>query len=991
MPRSKPPSCIGCPCHDMGTDFSSVEGTGANGVLLCGEASGQHEQRDQLPFRNYAPAGGVLERCLRRMGLDRQQFSITNCIRCRPKRDWLEGSPWEYSALRSCRPNLDQVISERKPRCIVALGGVAARELTGEAGEARGVTHLAGYVLPLQHNSYSAMLTDEENSVAEAKAKGMRDTPVIVDFHPSYLRRGKASHQGVFSRILKRGLDIAVGRDREWAWGIDPEDSSTWGGLKYWTHPTLDQCWAVHNYLRDNPQLVAAKDLETFESASMDEDARDGFQDTQIRTFQLSYQAGTGISIPYIEAYREVIRALVGLPNRFYGHNWNNFDHKVLRACAAREGWRYAPQDWCYDTLDMFHHWQPDLPAHLQFCASFIRFPFPWKHLAGTDIEFYGIADVDSDLRLGLWLEQMLRKDGIWGRGDAYDVTRGYTGQVREVRPVLAAMEDRGVPVDNDRRLALGAEFDKAQEELGKEISARAPKECSRVHPKEGYKTIPPEVRQWQKTQEKITIENELPPHVFTENGEDGESYTYAIREFGGVRRICRVYDFNPNSSQQLLQYMKSRHHPVPKSKEEDSEGNQKDTTAAKELQRLAIKTGDDFYLRVIEYRGLTKLRGTYVEGFKPSADGRVHPTFTFDTGTGQMSARNPNSTNIPKRKPTPALAKAIRSMIRAPKGYLISEFDFKSCHALTLGYLAESPRYMRMAKLDIHSFVAGHFLGLWNARDIEKESDAELKARFKWLKSDPERKGFRDDQAKHCILGIGFGLGAKGLYERYMDDFKPRPCNECRESGKVAGLRGMKQCPQCKGSGKQSGMSVAAELHQTVRDIFPEVFDWQRRMQDRAHRDQYLKTEFGHIRRFYEVFRWDGKKSAWSHGDQAEEAIALWPANIAFGHIREAMKELARRGLDEKWGLFNHIHDSYNLLPRESQIEEHVREVSEVLLMPSEVLTNPKVAPGGLVIDVEASAGEDWGNMKEIEVPRGEVNVVTTKEENTSAVMCSS
>ena len=30
-----------------------------------------------------------------------------------------------------------------------------------------------------------------------------------------------------------------------------------------------------------------------------------------------------------------------------------------------------------HDTLQMFHHWQPDLPAHLQFAASFVRFPFP--------------------------------------------------------------------------------------------------------------------------------------------------------------------------------------------------------------------------------------------------------------------------------------------------------------------------------------------------------------------------------------------------------------------------------------------------------------------------------------------------------------------------------------------------------------------------------------------------------------------------------------
>lgn len=1060
--RCKPSSCDSCILKPHGSDFSAVEGTGANGVLLVGEASGQMEQRDQLPFRPYAPAGSVLERCLRRMGLSRQSFSISNCVRCRPRHDFLDDAPWEYSALRSCRPNLDQVIAERKPRVIVALGGIALRELTGEAGEARGITHLAGYVLPLQHSSYSAMLTDEQNSMAAAKARGIGNIPIIGDFHPSYLRRGKASHQGVFSRILQRALNIAKGTDREWLWNIDPEECSTWNtvnhNLNYWTHPTLDQCVSVLNYLRDNPQVVIAKDLETHESISIDEDARDGFQDTEIRTFQLSLQAGTGMSIPYVDPFRDVIRALVALPNRFYGHNWASFDHKVLRASAAREGWLYAGVGDLYDTLDMFHHWQPDLPAHLQFCASFIRFPFPWKHLAATDIEFYGIADVDADLRLGLWLEQMLKKDGIWDdtgytvspsvgqesvllpqeglnynaalNGTGHSVppgsseaqqryTRGYLGQVREVRPVLAAMEDRGVPVDDTRRMALGAGFDEAQRKLGAEIAARAPKECQRVHPKEGYAGVAPQVKAFvegklgDKQRAKsllmehaagtmvrtdifdlLAVERFQDPPTKNKYGteEEGEWYTYQRRTFTitsataeltttdeSVERWCRIYDFNPNSSQQLIQYMKAKHHPVPKSKEEDDEGKQKETTAAKELQRLAVKTGDDFYLKVIEYRGYTKLKGTYVEGFKPQADGRVHPTFTFDTGTGQLSARNPNSTNFPKLKPTPELAKAMRGMIVAPKGRVIVDWDYKSCHALTLGYLAESPRYMRMARLDIHSFVAGHFLGLWDAYKIEQESDAQLKARFKWLKSDPERKQFRDDQAKHCILGIGFGLGAKGLYERYMDDFHPRPCRECQETGKVRGLRGMKKCTLCDGSGKQSGRSVAEELHATVRRIFPEVFEWQKRMQDQAHREQFLRTEFGHIRRFYEVFRWDGKKSAWGHGDQAEEAIAFWPANIAFGHIREALKELSRRGLDEKWHLFNHIHDSFDLAPMvhapnvsESLMDEHRKEIAEVLLRPSEVLTNPKVAPGGLVIDVEAAWGkEDWAHMEELEVPR--------------------
>jgi len=926
------------------------------------------------------------------MGLDRKQFAITNCIRCRPRKNWLEGAPWEYSALRQCRPNLDAAIAMYKPRCIIALGGVALRELTGEAGEARGVTHLAGYVLPLasgtRHNYICGMCEGKNKQCDNCMGTGWvsrsattGQIPVLADFHPSYLRRGKASHQGVFSRIIQRSLAIASGRDRNFMWGVDPDDSATWntpdgGRLQYWTHPTTDQARSVLRYLEDNPNLPVAKDIETSESSSLDEDAREGFSDTEVRLFQLSYQPGTGIAIPYTGEFKDIVRRMLHLRNPFYGHNWDNFDHKVLRAAAAREGWVYAPSVRVFDTLDMFHHWQPDLPAHLQFASSFVNFPFPWKHLSGTNIEFYGICDVDAGLRLGQFLEATLKKDNLWGSGNEYSLTTGYTGQEREVRPVLAAMEDRGVPIDDAARIKLGAEFEAAQRELGEELAKRAPVECQRVHPKEGYKTIPPEVRQWQKTQVEIIIDNELPLHRYMEAGEDGESYTYAIREFyvagldesgnptiNKVRRICRVYDFNPNSAPQLIAYMKSKGHKVPKSKIEDEEGNQKDTTAAKELQRLAVKTGDDFYLKVIEYRGLTKLRGTYVDGFRPGSDGRVHTTFTFQTAIAQLSARNPNTTNFPKLKPTPKLAKALRSIVCADPGHVLAEVDFKSCHVITLGLLAGDANYTRLGRLDIHSAVAGHFLGLWNVKEILKESDAELMARFKWLKSDPERKRVRDDQAKHGILGIGNGLRSKGLFERYMENFPARQCPQCGGSGKVSGLRGLKHCPECKATGRQPGQRVADLVLETCEDIFDKIFIYQELQRKEAHETQRLRTPFGHQRRFYEVYRWDGRKGIWSHGDQAEEAVAYRLANTAHAHMREVMKELSRLGLDEKYGLFNMVHDSLMWSFPEPLLKSFAREVYPVMTAESKVMP-------GLWLGVEGSWGRRWSEMKDLEVP---------------------
>jgi len=909
---------MGCACYAHGTDFSAVEGTGSLGVMLVGEASGEHEQRDQLPFRPYAPAGGVLERTLRRMGVDRQQFSTTNALRCRPRNNWLEGAPWEYSALAQCRPNLDAAIASRRPRAMVALGGTATRELTGMAGEARGVTHLAGYVLPLARKIPEAcdcggkdehcFLCGGSGISGERIAGDATSIPVIPDFHPAFLRRGKASYTGVFSRILQRAVNVAAGKDRQWMWNVDPEDRSTHGSLTYTGSPSLDVARAYYNRLRDGASPALIYDLETSESASLDEDAREGFADTHVRLIQFCAEAGNAIALPWEGEYRHIAQAILALPILKAGHNVWTFDNKVLRAAGEREGLDLQPRGVIHDTLAMFHHWQPDLPAHLQFAASFVQFPFPWKHLAATNLPFYGCCDVDSTLRLYTMLEATMKRDGIW---------QGYVGQVYEVRPVLAAMEDRGLPVDDEARLALDAEFDTAQRELTAELDKEYPDAIRSVTPKQGYKRTPKNLEG-------------LVSRQFSEAALDGEGNPVSVV----LERWCRAEAFSPNSGPQLIRYMKHHGHPVPKSRKENEDGEAKDTTDKKELVRLAKKVGDSFYLRVIECRELSKARGTYVDGFRPGGDGRVHTTFTFATGTGQLSSRNPNVQNFPKHG---RLADPLRRMIAAPPGHVIVEVDKKSFHVLTTGFCAEDPEYMRMARLDMHSFVAGHFLKCWDADKIRGESDAQLLDRFQWFKADPQRKRVRDKQAKPSILGVGFGMGARRLYQENLEHFPDE--------------------------------RTAKRFLNLLQALFPRVFAWQDRIRREAHERQQLLSPFGHIRRFYEVYRWDSRKGGYANGDQAEEAVAFLPANLAFGEMRECMKEQRRLGLDERYGLCNSIHDSFVYVFPEDQLDAFIAEAIPVLTAPSKVLRHPVLAPGGLVVDVEASVGPDWSNMQNLEL----------------------
>ena len=401
--RCKPASCSGCALEHHGTDFSRVEGTGSLGVLIVAEASGEMEARDQLPLRPYAPAGSLLERTFKRMGYSRAQFSLTNTLRCRPRKNWLSGAPWEWSSLTHCRPNLDAAIRDRRPRAILALGDTALRELTGEAGEARGVGHLCGYVLP--------------GPLPETRLNeppGASPIPVVPAYHPAFIRRGAAHLQGLFARNLQRAVNVAAGRDREWQWSIDPERSDTYGPLRYTLHPGLDEARSFAHRVSSNSGAVVSYDIETFESALLDEDARDGFTDTRIRLIQFTLAQGEGIAMPWEGGYRDVASSILATTNTKCGHNLWLFDNKVLAAAGAREGLDLAPRGTIHDTLQMFHHWQPDLPAHLQFAAQFVSFPFPWKHLAATNLEFYGCVDVDATLRLYHFLEAQLKRDMIW-------------------------------------------------------------------------------------------------------------------------------------------------------------------------------------------------------------------------------------------------------------------------------------------------------------------------------------------------------------------------------------------------------------------------------------------------------------------------------------------------------------------------------------------------------------------------------------------------
>ena len=124
LPNSLPISCTSCPLSTNPKPgyFTKITGSGRSGVLIVGEASGEWEAREGRPFIEHAPAGSILEKAIRTAGYNRDDFWITNIIRCRPPNNYLAGAPYERESIDHCSQYLNRAIAELKPRAILALG-----------------------------------------------------------------------------------------------------------------------------------------------------------------------------------------------------------------------------------------------------------------------------------------------------------------------------------------------------------------------------------------------------------------------------------------------------------------------------------------------------------------------------------------------------------------------------------------------------------------------------------------------------------------------------------------------------------------------------------------------------------------------------------------------------------------------------------------------------------------------------------------------------
>lgn len=117
---------------------------------------------------------------------------------------------------------------------------------------------------------------------------------------------------------------------------------------------------------------------------------------------------------------------------------------------------------------------------------------------------------------------------------------------------------------------------------------------------------------------------------------------------------------------------------------------------------------------KVLEYRQLTKLKSTYIDGLLSARDasGRIHSQFHQNiTATGRLSSTNPNLQNIPVRT---EMGREIRKAFIASEGRQLVGADYSQIELRVLAHIADDQVMIDsfLKNEDIHARTAAEVAG---------------------------------------------------------------------------------------------------------------------------------------------------------------------------------------------------------------------------------------------------------------------------------------
>ena len=166
--------CQSCDLFRTRTNVVFGEGSSTAKIMLLGEAPGEDEDIQGVPF--IGKAGKKLDSILSYLGVRREDIYIANSVLCRPP---LNRNPTRQE-LDACKWRLDLQIKLIKPKLIVVLGKIAYEQLSGA---------------PLK-GALSQVFPENIKGDWINYTVGDHDCKVLTTYHPSYhLRSPERAYQ----------------------------------------------------------------------------------------------------------------------------------------------------------------------------------------------------------------------------------------------------------------------------------------------------------------------------------------------------------------------------------------------------------------------------------------------------------------------------------------------------------------------------------------------------------------------------------------------------------------------------------------------------------------------------------------------------------------------------------------------------------------------------------------------------------------------------
>ena len=139
-------------------------------------------------------------------------------------------------------------------------------------------------------------------------------------------------------------------------------------------------------------------------------------------------------------------------------------------------------------------------------------------------------------------------------------------------------------------------------------------------------------------------------------------------------------------------------------------------STDVNTLEKLRDDVGHPIILKIIDYRELTKLQGTYVDALPELVNphtGRIHTSYNqTGTTTGRLSSNNPNLQNIPIRTD---VGREVRRAFVAPAGKVLLSVDYSQVELRIMAHISQDATLLEAfaQDQDIHAATAAAVFGV--------------------------------------------------------------------------------------------------------------------------------------------------------------------------------------------------------------------------------------------------------------------------------------